>query len=532
MKKHFLTLAFMQAAACLWAQTAIEHKHSCGTPVPSQQWDAWFNSNVEDYKTSLATGKTQAVNYTIPVIVHIIHGGQPVGTFPNISQTQVNSQFTVLNQDFSASNVNVANLASTGFSLVGAANCSITFCPATRDTNGNLLPEPGIDRVNYVTKGWSDPAAQNNPFYFKSYVDSLIKPATIWNTTRYLNIWVSDCTCGLVSNATFPGGSGLSGLLSNDIGNSTNDGIYCTVRAFGNTGNLLVGFDQGHLMTHEAGHWLGLRHIWGDTPCGNDYCNDTPTQAAPPNPICPSYPNITCSNGPYGDMIMNFMNNVEANCMYMFTPDQRTRMQTALQNGTYRSLLNASSASLCSMSAPVAAFSIPATGCKDSLIIAQNQTGGNPLPSYAWSALPSAGVVFSPNNTSANPTIKFNAPGTYSVTLVATNAAGTSSLSGTISISNCALALGLTGPQDLKVHIRFSPNPSRGIVNISTSFARAQNLSISLHNCLGQLVAESKHQQAAQGTFDLDLNDYPNGVYLLTFSNGQTRLVERLILNR
>ncbi len=533
MKKQLLTLGLISIGACLWAQSPGQKQPVCGTRVPSKQWDAWFNTHVDTYKAGLASGKTQATNYTIPVIVHVIHGSESAGTFPNLSQAQINSQIAVLNQDYSGSSFNVGNLASTGFSLVGAANCNITFCLATRDTAGALLPEPGIDRINYVTKGWADPASINNPMDFLMLMDTVIKPATIWNVNRYLNIWVSDCNFGMLGYATFPAGAGLTGLAlpGTDLGTGSNDGVYCSARSFGNIGTQLPSFDLGHTATHEIGHWLGLRHIWGDTLCGNDYCNDTPVQQQP-SFGCPNYPTTSCSNFPYGDMFMNFMNYAEHPCMYLFTPDQALRMQTALQNGTYRSQLNASSATLCSIAAPAAAFSMPANSCADTLIKTQNQTYGNPSPGYVWSATPTAGVVFVPNNSSANPKIKFNIPGTYSVTLAAANSAGSTSLTSVITISNCALDVGIAETPDLKTHIHFSPNPTTGVINISTSFSQGQNLAVSVYNCLGQLVAESKYQQATQSSFHLDLSAYSNGVYLLTFSNGHSRLAERLVLSR
>ena len=82
-------------------------KRGCGTIVPSAEWDGWFNKKVDEYKSSLASGKTQMVNYTIPVIVHVVHAGQAVGTYPNLSKNQINSQITVMNADFAGTGYNV-----------------------------------------------------------------------------------------------------------------------------------------------------------------------------------------------------------------------------------------------------------------------------------------------------------------------------------------------------------------------------------------------------------------------------------------
>src|SRR5688572_28308666 len=162
MKFNF-TLGLMAAALTLSlnAQTPNSNVNTlpqkqCGTQVPGEEWDKWFNQKVEEYKQNKASGKAQVVTITIPVVVHMIHGGQAVGTHPNLSLAQINSQITVLNNDFAGTGFNVGNLASTGFSAIGAANCDIVFCMAEKDPNGVSLAEPGIDRRSYVTNGWTN----------------------------------------------------------------------------------------------------------------------------------------------------------------------------------------------------------------------------------------------------------------------------------------------------------------------------------------------------------------------------------------
>jgi hypothetical protein len=110
--------------------TGIMHKRGCGTKVPPPEWDAWFNKKVEEYKENRPSAKTQEhVSITIPVIVHVIHGGQNVGTYPNITSAQIMSQISVLNKDYAGTGYNSYQLANTGFSVVGVANTHITFFP-------------------------------------------------------------------------------------------------------------------------------------------------------------------------------------------------------------------------------------------------------------------------------------------------------------------------------------------------------------------------------------------------------------------
>lgn len=263
------------------------NKRGCGTAIPSAEWDQWFNQKVEEYKQDRASGKFQAAPISIPVIIHVIHGGQNVGTFPNISQAQINSQMLVLNADFGGTGYNVANLAATAFSAVGAVDTDISFCLAQLDPSGNPLPEPGIDRISYIAKGWPNPTSATTTNAFFTLINGTVKPGSIWNPTKYFNIWVTDVNnaVGLLGYATFPSGSGLAGLTSG-LGTSTTDGIWVWSRSFGNlVGTLQAPYNRGRTATHEAGHYFGLRHIGGD---GNnnslgdcnatDYCNDTPPQ--------------------------------------------------------------------------------------------------------------------------------------------------------------------------------------------------------------------------------------------------------------
>ena len=349
----------------------------CATPPPPPEWDAWFNAQVEEFKKGLETGKMTVTNYTIPVVIHVIYGTEAVGTYPNLSQAQLNSQIVVLNQDYSGTGYNTSTYPATAYThwataqalpaankdangRVAIANTGIQFCLATKDPNGVTLPEPGIDRVSYTAKGWSNPnsASYNSTTTFMNYIDGTIKPGTIWNPAKYLNMWVTDenTSVGLLGYATFPAGTTLSGISG--PGTSTTDGFWAVANAFGSKNICASGtydptYCYGRTCTHEIGHYLGLRHTWGDGTCLTDYCNDTPTETAANYANCPQvYPfhSGTCtspSNSPDGEMTMNFMDYTNDACMYMFSVDQTSRIQTCMQTGTYRTGLNASAALLC-----------------------------------------------------------------------------------------------------------------------------------------------------------------------------------------
>ncbi len=430
----------------------------CATEPPSQQWEDEFQQLVQKIKINNISNKAQAQVFTIPVIIHVIHGGEAIGTYPNLAQGQLNSQIQVLNNDFGGIGYNSGNypanafvnyasnqlLPQTNLDILGRvmiANCNLQFCLATLDTSGNLLAEPGIDRINYINKGWTNPGSFSTNTALKNYIDGTIKPQTIWNVSKYLNIWVTDRSNSgsLLGYATFPPLSSLTGLLGS-YGTSTTDGFWCLSKAFGSqgifpNGTYLAGYTRGRVSSHEIGHYLGLRHTWGDATCATDYCNDTPP-AKSSNFGSPNYPlNATgsnsCSSSVDGSMFMNIMDYVDDPAKYMFTTDQSTRIQTAMANSPYRKFLGTHN--LCSISsiAASAQFNLPNKFCGLGTITPTNNSSGTPVPNYTWSV--SGGAIINSNNNVIIPSITFTSVGNYTITLIANNGS-TSVISKTISV--------------------------------------------------------------------------------------------------
>lgn len=454
--------------ATLNAQTkgTVQKSNFCGTESPDQNWE----DNLQKFISMKAqeSNKTQAV-ITIPVIVHLVHGGEPVGTYPNLNQGQIHSQIQVLNEDFGGIGYNsggypasaFANWAVTkgisansidGLGRVKIANCNIQFCLATKDTLGNVLPEPGIDRRNYNTFTVTSSSVNKNPASyatnpsFKNYMDNTVKPQTIWNVTKYLNIWVTDVNLAgtnLLGYATFPflpsaQASSLS-ISQGSSGSSTKDGFWCYAQAFGSSaiypgGVYNSGNDRGRTATHEIGHWVGLRHVWGDNGnCnGTDFCNDTPKSMGGTNSVnganfgCPQYPlyagmcNDAGVSNVDGDIFMNFMDYVDDPCKYMFTQDQANRVATVMTYGYYRKFLGTHN--LCSVEqiASSAKFTMPAAVCGNSAVVTLNNSSqGVPVPSFTWAA--TGGATFSPNINSHAAVVSFPSNGTYTVTLSTNN---------------------------------------------------------------------------------------------------------------
>lgn len=251
---------------------------------------------------------------TIPVVVHVVW----YNSTQNISDAQVLSQIDVLNADFRRTNADAGNTPSAFQGIV--ADCEINFCMATQDPNGNATN--GIQRRQTTTNGFS--TNDNVKFFSSGGLD-------IWDRNKYLNIWVCNLSGGLLGYAQFPGGP------------ASTDGVVCDYAYFG-TINATPPFNKGRTGTHEVGHWLNCYHIWGDdgTSCsGSDNVSDTPNQADE-HYGCPSFPQVSCSNGPNGDMFMNYMDYTDDACMNAFTTGQKSRMQALFSAGGARVALASS----------------------------------------------------------------------------------------------------------------------------------------------------------------------------------------------
>jgi Pregnancy-associated plasma protein-A len=239
----------------------------------------------------------------IPVVVHVVHRNST----EDISQAQIDSQITVLTNDFRKRNADIAGVPAPFAAL--AADARISFKLATVDPNGN--PTNGVTRKRTTSSGF------NGDDKVKS---SATGGTDAWPADRYLNIWVCHLTGGLLGYAQFPGGAAAT------------DGVVCRHSAFGTVGTAAAPFNLGRTATHEVGHWLNLRHIWGDDGdgCGgSDFVADTPNQGGP-NTGTPTFPKTSCSNGPNGDMFMNYMDYTDDVGMFMFTAGQVARMQACL----------------------------------------------------------------------------------------------------------------------------------------------------------------------------------------------------------
>jgi hypothetical protein len=312
--KSLIASAFIALLAV--APASAQQMRNCGTTEYHQhQLDmdpslAGRQADIETFTKKYVethTGQEKAI-VTIPVVFHVLYSASA----QNISDALIYAQLDQLNKDYARLNSDAGNTPAAFQGL--AANTQIQFCLAQRDPNGAATT--GIVRKSTTVTSFSS----NNAVKYSAQGGD-----NAWDAAKYLNIWSCNLGGGLLGYAQFPGGAAAT------------DGV---VALYSSIGSLSVPgtaspYNYGRTMTHEVGHWLNLRHIWGDANCGNDLVSDTPTQQTS-NYGCPTFPHKTCSNTTNGDMFMNYMDYTDDACMNMFSTGQSARMAALFATGGAR----------------------------------------------------------------------------------------------------------------------------------------------------------------------------------------------------
>lgn len=277
--------------------------------------DEYLNRNAMARFQSTGTGKPNLAArdtladevIVIPVVVHVLYNESS----PNISDDRIIDQINRLSNDFRRRNADTVNTPAVFRSV--AADTRIAFCLAKIDPNG--YKTTGIDR-HYTGTKYFLPDDQMK-FSSKGGVDT-------WDPSRYFNIWVCDLFDRTLGYSTMPGG------------NPDVDGVVIQTASFGLPDNTPGSYSGGRTLTHETGHWLGLKHLWGDVEgpvCASDEVEDTPPQTGPNfgNPVFPHL--SSCSDNEDGDMFMNYMDFTNDAGMNMFTNGQKDRMRSLFAAG-------------------------------------------------------------------------------------------------------------------------------------------------------------------------------------------------------
>ena len=252
--------------------------------------------------------------YTIPVVVHVVHNGEAYGTGTNITDEQIFSAISSLNEDY-------RHMAGTN-GYGSGADVNIEFCLASRNPSGQ--PTNGINRVNgssvanYSTMGIESSSGGGAS-------EVAVKSLSAWPRDLYMNIWVVN----EIDNND--GGSGIQGYAYFPYNNIV-DGIAILFNAFGTVGNLKSYTNMNRTLTHEVGHYLGLYHTFNSTTACGAETNCT-TEG---DRVCDTPPTIqagSCSAPACGgtQQVQNYMDYTSQTCQDMFTDGQKLRMRTTLE---------------------------------------------------------------------------------------------------------------------------------------------------------------------------------------------------------
>ncbi len=306
----------------------------CGTDHATQHRmasDPAYAQEISDFKAAipyLVAQQSQPLGFMppppvihIPVVVHIIHQGEPIGTGINLSEARILAQIDILNEDFIASNTNFTETPAQWQGVIG--NPEIQFCMAAIDPNGQ--PTNGITRDSMDITGTD---------IFDSNIDSEIKPATWWDSDEYYNIWVVP-----IPGTTASGGTtGYAYFPTNGVIGSSLDGSVVDYNWFGGPGFGQSGYKT---LTHETGHYLGLPHPFDGESCGtDDGFADTPnidagTSTYTPNLDCDpgSFPTgpTSCTNE---HMYVNYMDYVNDDYCYTSFSNEQIALMRSVLNGT------------------------------------------------------------------------------------------------------------------------------------------------------------------------------------------------------
>jgi len=352
---------------------------------------------VQVYKSNPQAFKSQGVLHTIPVVFHVVYATEE----DNISREQLLDGIRVLNEDFRRLNADAVNTRPIFQST--AADSEIEFKIATRDPNGNC--------TNGVTRTQSNLSLVAN--------DNVKGVAVSWPNDIYLNIWV-------VNDIRLSGVSNVLGYAYRPTTNQSpiQDGLVVKHAEIGAIG---TASSAGRTLTHEVGHYFNLQHPFTGGCSGNgDGVFDTPKVAAE-NYGCPIGVNSCTNESPdLPDMVENYMDYADSDCMNMFTQGQKIVMKAAIANFSLRGDVAAASSAITSgitgtLCTPQAHFiSDKRQICSgESVQFFERAYAGN-TTTYAWQ-FPGG----TPSSSSqANPIITYAAPGSYPVSLTTSNSSG------------------------------------------------------------------------------------------------------------
>lgn len=299
------------------AHTSYEEYLETVFPGFSAANERTFQEAKQRGEASAARGGSDV--YTINLVIHIVH----VTSNPaqNLADSIIENQVEVLNADFRRMNEDANNLRPEFDGIVGDPLIQFDLLEVRRvGINSFIFPGFNLyDDIKSTAAGGSDP----------------VDPSTT------LNIWVGELFPGLVLGYAYPPADLCNWPAGSSAPSAGVDGVVIDYRAFGANNPASSFYENqgaeinGRTTVHEVGHYLGLRHIWGDGACEeDDGIEDTPEMAENSQATGCSPTKNTCgagTNGDLPDMWENYMDYSQETCQVAFTKGQINVMRGILE---------------------------------------------------------------------------------------------------------------------------------------------------------------------------------------------------------
>lgn len=289
----------------------------------SKYFEQWIANKIKETQETGINKPWQSNELKIPVVVHVIHRGEPIGTGANLSEKRIRRQIAILNEDFQRKNKDAVNTPDV-FKPV-AASMNISFELAKKDPKGN--PTNGIIRTKEIRTSYG-PTIDNY----------LVRSISYWSPKNYLNIYLTNLTSGSLGQSSFPETNNIEGIEWQRK-HRIFDAVQVDEQYFGENPNSKPFKSYGRTLTHEVGHYFGLLHIWGSCE-ENDFVADTPpankNNSQYGSPCTFPHPNRKFCDAQKPEMFQNYMDYTNDECMNLFTKGQEQRINTVLANSPRR----------------------------------------------------------------------------------------------------------------------------------------------------------------------------------------------------
>lgn len=420
------------------------------------QMDLEYKQAIEN----ISNARVAATVYTVPVVFHILHQNGP----ENIPDADVYAAMNQINKDYGKLGSDISAINPTFAPLY--VDAEIRFVLAKKDPNGNCTN--GIIRHYDANTNWSQLSTAGYAYSGTG--------TGRWPVNKYLNIYIVKCISG-PSTTCPPTGAfvvGYTYLPGSSPGTSADAIVY--KYDYLSTGT------EARALSHEIGHWLNLQHTFGSTnnpevACGTDGVGDTPdTKGYFAVNQCPSHGLGSFTGCSPTENDENFMD--YGSCPKMFTQGQVTRMRTALTSATAgrNNLWSATNLLATGITSTYTCAPVADLKSNKTIICAGNSITHTSLAQYgtsgsiSWSFQGGTPAT----STATAPVVVYNTPGTYSVSLTATNPYGTNTMTKTSYITVVNGTGGYTAPYTHDFDVLFGVPSDMPVTNGNSGSASWQ----------------------------------------------------------